>query len=1000
MNITIPQDIQTVTELEEISAVKRQLISPQSSKSCMGGKQDQLLGNFNLTNGLVNIGWRDVMNMLSNTSLKHHDMIKKEKKYTGHEMFSAIIPNRLNLSNGGDINKPLIRNGKLISGRLEKHTLGAGGMTNIVQLAMDEYDVNISRDLMNDIQRISTNYNLYSGFSVGIGDAYFSPEIHVQIKNNILTKKMKIAKEITELENNPGLMSGQIFENLVTFDLDNARSDASKLLMANMTHNNALGIMVLSGAKGGSDNVGQISGCLAQQQLEGKRLPKKLIKRALPYFHRNDDTANARGFIDNNFTTGLKWSEFVFHNMAAREGMIDSAIKTAESGYIQRKLIKAMEDLKVSYDCTIRTANNGIIQFIYGDTGADTTKQYSFDIKMLEYGNKKMNDTYKFTEEELKHINYSQQDNEMYLEHMIDMRDTLRVSRQKAKMDYITFSSNFMLPVNMNRIVETAKNFQTDDKEQLTPKYIIEQLNQLCEYSKTPIVCLNLAKEFIIKKSDDLISKGTLNIALHYAFAPKRCIIEYKLSKKAFDNAINEIVLSFCKNLAEPGEMVGIIAAQSICQPITQATLNTFHHSGIGAKGTTKLGVPRFKEIFGLSKNIGTPRMALYLNKEYMNNKDMANKIAAHLEYTTIEHVRNYIDVYYDPEPNTEGGFMETDHIGKVFYSHRSGKLGCQQDITGLPWLIRIEFNKEKLLSKDVNLLDIKSKFCNMWEKRYANIKSGTKEEKQLFDKITQCAILSNTENDAVPIIHIRFDMIDFNINTIIDFIDNVVDKFKLKGFEKISQIYGVNGESVTTFDGNDQAQETKKEFVIYTNGINLYDIRYIHGLDLSRVNCNDVIAIYDTYGIEAARSALMYECVATMSGAGGSVNYQHLSLLVDLMTRDGIMISIDRHGMGKTDTPPLARASFERTVDQLINAAVFNETDHMRCVSTRIMAGHVIRGGTGMCDLLIDNEMIEKSEYTGDYGQLYQPSFSGVSENVVIDDVIKKVNDEIFVPE
>lgn len=1009
MNITIPRDVQTRVELMEIAAVKYQLISPLNSRMVMMGKQDQLSGNYNLTNGTVKIGWKQAMNILANTSLKNHDMIQKGKEYTGHELFSAILPKRLNLSNGGDVNRPYIKNGELISGKLGKATLAAGGATNLVQLTMDEYDNDTAMDLMNNIQKISTAYHLHSGFSVGIDDTTFDPDINAQIQNDIMTRKVKAARAITDLENNPGTIDLSILERNTQRRLANVRSDAAKLLMSNLTSTNAFGVMIRSGAKGNEDNLGQISGCLAQQEKEGKRPQKTLNKRALPYFFRNDDTADARGFIGSNFMTGLKFSEFFFHNMGAREGMIDSAIKTAESGYTQRKLIKAMEDLKVAYDCTIRTANNGIVQFIYGDSGADTTKQYSYDMKMLTYGNKKMESIYKFTGSELQQLNISVKDNEEYFNKIINMRDALRISQQKAYKVYNIFTSTFMLPVNINRIIDSTVNIPTksESNAKLTIDYITSQIDTLCDYVHTQILCMNTKGKYINKKKDDVMAKRVLNIALHHSFAPKRCLIEYKLNKESFDKAMNEIAVSFCKNLAEPGEMIGIIAAQSICQPLTQMTLNTFHHSGIGAKGTATLGVPRFKEIFGLSKNMKTPQMALYLTKEYMNDKDMAHKIAAYVKYTTIEHLRKRIDVFYDPFPGEKDGFMEKDHIENVFYSHKASKIGCQQSIKGLPWLMRIEFDREKLLTKEVTLLDIKSRFCNMWERRFANIKNSSKEEKQLLDKITQCAILSNTDNDDVPVVHIRFDIINTaygtdntnnTYNVISDFIDNIIDKFKLKGFEEISKIEGVQQESVISFNNADQELKNEKEYTIYTSGINMYAIRYIYGVDNSRVICNDIITIYEVYGVEAARAALLYEIMDCLSGSGNSVNYHHLSVLVDLMTRDGIMISIDRHGMGKTDVSPLARASFERTVDQLITAATFNEIDQMRCVSTRIMAGHVIRGGTGMCDIILDSDMIEKSEYIGDYGM--SKSINTLTENTVIDDVIEKENNEIFIPE
>lgn len=998
MNITVPRDIQTKTELEEIATVRKQLVSALSSKAIYGGKLDCLVGTFNLTRTTDKIGWKHAMNMLAYTSITDYDTIKKGTEHTGHEIFSAILPEKLNLSD--DAKLPVIKDGNLISGSIAKATVGHEGSNNIVRITLDEYDDVVARDLMDDILKLADNFNLYNGFTVGIGDMIFNPDIKKQIEHILDTKKLKAQQLITEIENDPTISSKDKFEMYIFQTLDVTREDVSKILISNITPDNALGIMMLSGAKGDASNIGQMAGCLAQQALEGKRLPKKCFNRSLPYFPRHLDTAEARGFIGSNFVKGLDLSEFIFHNMSSREGIIDSAIKTAESGYIERKLAKTMEDVKVVYDCTVRTANNGIVQFIYGDTGTDTTKQYLFNIKMLEFGDKKMTEIFKFTDKELKDLsNYSLEDNETYLKMLIEMRDQLRITQQKAKVEYLSFSTNFMLPINLNHIVEVAKGTKIKNPQKLDPKYVEEQLNAIIEHKNTQVTCMKFDQS-VIKKLDETNAKYTLNVALHYIMAPKRCILEYKLSKQSFDEAINDIIQSYNKNMAEPGLMVGIIAGQTVSQPVTQMTLNTFHHTGIGSMGTATLGVPRMRELYGLSRNIKTPHMNLYLDKEHQGNKETASKIAAHIKYTTIENIRKRIDVYYDPFPRKAGGFMDKDNVKNIFYSHTS-KNGCQQNIEYLPWLMRIELDREQLLLKEVTLLDIKSKFCNMWEKRFTSIKS--KEHKQLLEKIVQCAILSNTDNDELPVIHLRFDMVDFKTATIVDFIDNIVDKFKLKGFEEIPGISGVYEKPFVVFNGDDHAMENKNDFIICTDGTNLYDIRYIAGLDIAKTMCNDVVAIYETYGIEAARNALLNEIVTTFSASGNTVNYHHLSLLVDFMTRDGIMISIDRHGMSKTDTSPFARASFEKTVDQLITAAVFNETDTMKGVSSRIMAGHIIHGGTGLCELIMDSDMIEKSEYTGDFGTentSYKKTHVEIAENVVINDIIDREQQDIFVPE
>ena len=425
---------------------------------------------------------------------------------------------------------------------------------------------------------------------------------------------------------------------------------------------------------------------------------------------------------------------------------------------------------------------------------------------------------------------------------------------------------------------------------------------------------------------------------------------------------------------------------------------DTFHSAGI--KSSVSLGVPRVKELLSLSKNIKTPTMNIYLTKENRTNQEIANKIASHLKHTTIQDVRKKIDIYYDPEPLDKDSFMTKDNVFNVFYSHNPNKNTCQTDIQSLPWLLRIELNRELLMEKDVTLLDIKSKYCNNWEKRYLDIKGLKKEEKVLLERITQTAILSNSDNDPNPIIHIRFDMTEFDFTLLVSFIDVFVDNFKLKGLENVTKINGVNKEPVITFDNEDGELMKEEQYVVYTAGVNLQDIRYLNGIDLNKTVCNDIMVIYETYGIDAARMALIKEFKSVFAGAGTKVNFAHLETLCDLITNTGTPTSIDRHGMNKSEIDPLARASFEKTVDQLLQASVFGEIDHMNNVSSRIMAGLAIKGGTCLCEVILDSDLLEKSEYIEDIEQTYVKTYNEVSKSNIITDVMTKEVSGFFVPD
>jgi DNA-directed RNA polymerase II subunit RPB1 len=284
-------------------------------------------------------------------------------------------------------------------------------------------------------------------------------------------------------------------------------------------------------------------------------------------------------------------------------------------------------------------------------------------------------------------------------------------------------------------------------------------------------------------------------------------------------------------------------------------------------------------------------------------------------------------------------------------------------------------------------MLDIKTKFISHWNKYFNNIKNLKKNEKDLFSKITRCAILSNNNVDN-QIIHIRFNMSAFNYNLLTDFLKIVLDNITLKGIDNITNsdlisdrklIFNENGESVVT-----------KQFIVYTEGINIEKIKYIKGINHKFTTCNDISTIYRLYGIEAARQVLLNEFMLTFSSNGArSINHNHMSVLIDMMTHVGSIISIDRHGLTKIDSEPLAKASFEKTMDHFVNASIFNEVDNIQSVSSRIMIGRVIPGGTGSFDLLLDTNKLENTEYTKDEngGRI---TFPYLEDEPIFNDIIK----------
>jgi DNA-directed RNA polymerase II subunit RPB1 len=260
------------------------------------------------------------------------------------------------------------------------------------------------------------------------------------------------------------------------------------------------------------------------------------------------------------------------------------------------------------------------------------------------------------------------------------------------------------------------------------------------------------------------------------------------------------------------------------------------------------------------------------------------------------------------------------------------------------------------------------------------------------MSKILNISISSNYDNSTVPIIHIRMDINNFDFNTILAVHELLLNKFILKGIDNIESS-SCSQSRVIEYDDVGHVNYNK-QYVIYTRGVNIPGLRNIKGINNYKTITTDIVQLYNYYGIEATRTALINEIKQIVEG----VNFQHISILVDVMTNTGDLTSIDRHGINKLDTDPLSRASFEKTVEQLIAAAVFGEVDSMRSVSSRIMVGRVIEGGTGLPRILMDTNILENSEFVEESIPMTS-TFNELKTSNLIKNTLEQDNYDIYLP-
>ena len=988
MNIHLAQSIQARNELERIANVKFNIISAKDSNPIIGCVQDPLVGAYVLTRNDDLIDYHIVSNILCSTTSPFKHNLKKGVNISGHEFFSYIIPKGINA-----IKKDFqIKDGKFIKGTLDNSSLSTK-KNSIIHYIWDKFGPDKTSNFIDDTQKLILEYLMYQGLTIGFKDCIADKKLTENLFDIAKNKLLESKNYITNMENDVNNISLDIIENTINGNLRNIGSNIGSQLAKSLNDDNNFYKCIKdfgSGSKGNIQNIYQIMGVWGQINigLSKGRIKKNVEQRTLPHFHRNDDTPEARGFVFNNYVTGLNGHEFFFHTASGREGLIDTAIKTAQTGYIQRRLVKALEDLSVRYDGTVRVANETIIQYIYGENGINQLTQTKVKLKLVTYNNKDLVDNLSFNSKQLKELETKLKDksiskfNKNFIEVMKSYRDELRKIQRLGNLNYKIVEEEYMIPINLNRI---TSDFMQDkiSKYNLSPKYILEKIDSVIENLNNKLIIYTKEDSILFKKDEDCF-KYIFKIALYEYLAPVKCIYEYNLSKEDFDSLISEIETNYIKSIVEPGEMVGVIAAQSVGEPTSQMNLDSKHSAGKGSGGSGALeDVPRITELLGYSKSIKTPQMTVYFDNEIMEDKSKVNRVNSFFKHLTIGELIETSEIYYQVEGNNDMDnlILKDDVINPYFINNQ------KVELKNMPFVFRLKMNIEKMMDKETTILDLKTKFMAYWYNTTQNAKSMKKSEKDIFGRVNRLAILGSSDNNKEYIIHIRFSMSSFNYTSLTDFMKLVLNNIPLKGISSIEDTM-IDQRRNVIFDkeGN---ENIIKENIIITSGINLEDLKNFKGIDFTRTICNDIFTTYRLYGVEAARNLLLHEFRTTFN-AGGSdnVNYNHLSLLVDFMTHTGDITSIDRHGLGKLDIDPMSKASFEKTMEHFVNAAVFNESDNLKSVSSKIMVGQVIPGGTGAFDISLDTNKLINSEYITDEAG-GRTEFIGLVPEPILEDVL-----------
>jgi DNA-directed RNA polymerase II subunit RPB1 len=981
MNMHMPQSVLAETELKHLAAIPYQLISPAGNAPIIGIYQDSLLGSYRFTRGNISFSQRDAMNLLmmfNNVDVKA--LREKGNKITNFDVLSQILPTmtlvyKTKLWEDDEDYKTSnnvleIRNGKYVRGQIEKAVLGSS-TKGIIHRICNDFGNMAASNFIDDLQNIITEYMKSSSFSVGISDLIADKKTAREIVQVITTQKMEVQNIIDKVhlgvfENNTATSNNMEFETQVNNVLNKATEQSGKIGRKSLSKDNRFLMIVTSGSKGSLINISQMISCLGQQNVDGKRIPYGFDSRTLPHYSKFDDSPKARGFIENSYISGLTAPELFFHAMGGRIGLIDTAVKTSQTGYIQRRLIKGLEDLKIEYDMTVRNSKGKVIQFAYGDDGFDSTRVENqiiplvgmsiediymhYDILGLNDHDNELLEIYsKGTVTRMKKQRPESKGKcKEFIEKMIIARDDVVDLVFKHKNE-----NGIKIPVAFQNLITNVQG-----QLNLTSNSIVDI---------TPLEAFDLIDSYLdkIKEIHYVPPTKLFEIMYYYYLSPRDLLVNKRFHRKALELLLETVVLKYKQAIVHPGEMVGVIAGQSIGEPTTQLTLNTFHLSGVASKSNVTRGVPRIEEILRLTKNPKNPSLTVHLKPLDELEQDRATQFANMMEHTKLVDVVKSIQICFDP--NETATFIEEDKLLlEQYYEFENMVNECNREtdpstVVKSKWIIRMEMDPEMLLDKNITMDDIHFAIKNSYYGADIScVYSDYNNDKLVFRIRMNSNVFKSKKakgfsekGSADPL-----DQSD-DIYMLKNFQDSILNNIVLRGINGIDNVLPRKLQNMVI---KEDGKYVKKDvWILDTTGSNLMETLALDFIDSNRTFSNDIKEIFNVLGIEAARQVLYNELVEVMEFSDVYINYHHVSLLCDRMTCTKGMVSIFRSGILNDDIGPIAKGTFEVHTEVFLNAARHADFDHMRGVSANVMMGQVGYYGTNAFNLVLDMKETEK---------------------------------------
>lgn len=973
MTSIVPQNIQARNECMSISKASRWLISPQIHAPSIGAFQDAAIGLSELTrDGIMFDKWH-MMQLFADVTDVNCEFSKQSIEgglISNRQIVSRFLP-AINLSdkqptyykqqfaedgtikyNLKDINVEIVR-GELKSGILDKATTGHDQPGSIFHIIANEYGNEKAIDIIYNLQRLTHKFLIFYGFTTGIADINITEEASANVKLKLdkiisdsrrITQKLNSGKLIPPL----GVKLKDFYEAEQLGVLSTGDEFARPVLSAINVNSNHMTRMVLLGAKGKLENFVAINSSIGKMTVNGRRFPPQAgWGRTLPYYLRYDTEPAANGFISMSYRSGVTSNVYPFIAAEARAGAIANALSTSITGYQNRISIKNLESI-LSDNLRKATKNMNIIQPLCYENGINPAKLEKVKFPTIMMSDKDFEEQYhtkitainkKFQNTEVKKL-LDEEFNKLLDDRNYFRKVFMTLERHNPK-EYL-FSTTKQMPINVYRIIEDVIYNYSDlaDNSALDPVQTIKTVKELC--SNLGYLYYNEIQQAVKRPLPEYIVVATKLIQiLIRSYLCCSYLLKKKVNNSMLEIIIDKIKLTYKKSLVDPGVSIGIIAAQCVCEPMTQYMLNAKHRAGVSG-GTKTDAIVRLQEILGAksTESMKNPHMMIMVKPEYEHDKAAVQNIATHIEMMQFSRFISDIRIFYESygKPVHPNFVKESADIKQFEKEHYGIKI--PNDLT--KWCIRFGLNKEEMILKGMKIETI-----------VLAIKAV--EQNRIFVMYTP----ENSDNIYIRC-YLRSSQIKTTTNNF--FKDIVFNEMLAIKEIVIRGIRGIMSTSVIEIPhqviNSEGKIETKKLFGIYANGSNLREILCNKFIDPYRTQSDSLEEMEQVFGIIAARNKIINEMLIAMES-----NRIHSAIFADEMCYSGMVTNIQKTGLQKRENANITlRISFQTVIQVIQDSAIHGLVDKISGISGPLILGTNPNIGTTYNQVVVNEEFLREN--------------------------------------